>query len=180
MSNIAGALSVVVAILATSHAATAQFGNFRLDPPQWRFYTSPDRAFTAEFPCEPTRRNTSAGAPPLYEYDCGTYTGSALLVYMVDVFELGGPAGERTVEETLSLFPAHKEVVESSRLAVPGGAGRDVVLRNTRDSNDNTRVQIIAVGFRCYMASVSTTDVQAMKSPDVQRFFSSFRPLTTH
>jgi hypothetical protein len=180
MSNIArAALSVLVAILSTSEGVAAQVGTFHLDPPQWRLYTSPDRAFTAEFPCEPTRRNTSAGAPPLYEYDCGTYIGSALLIYMVDVFDLDGPAGERTVEETLTLFPAHKTVVESSPLAVPGGAGRDVVLRSTRDSADNMRVQIIAVGFRCYIASVSTTDVKTIQSPEVQRFFSSFRPLTT-
>src|SRR5215831_1533631 len=115
MSSIAGVVIVLIAIFSASHGASAQLGRGQVERPQWRLYTSPDRAFAAEFPCEPTRRNTSAGGPPLYEYDCGTFTGSALLIYMVDVFDLDGPAGERTVEETLKLFPTHKEVVESSR-----------------------------------------------------------------
>lgn len=83
-------------------------------------------------------------------------------------------AFERSVKDS---FSPNKRVAKLIPFKIENGIGREFVLTNTKDDMDNLRGRVIIFGGRRYDVGFAASDVKALDSPMVDRFFSTFKPL---
>lgn len=149
----------------------------------WNVYTAPDRSFSVEVPCEPVQRNVSAESTPIYQYSCGVEDDSGLRSFIVLVLKMPDVEKERMRDEAAfersvkDSFTPNKRFAKLIPFKIENGIGREFVVVNTKDEMDNLRGRAIIFGGRRYDVGFVATDMKALESPMVDRFFSSFKPL---
>ena len=149
----------------------------------WRLYTSPDKSFSVELPCEPSQKNVSATSTPIYEYTCGREETSGLSFFMVLVSHMSPAEGARMLDEAAfersvkESFTPNKRIVKLVPIKVQGGTGREVIVTNTRDEMDNLRGRVIIFRTIRYEVGFGASDPKALESADAERFFATFKPL---
>jgi hypothetical protein len=148
----------------------------------WHVYTSPDKTFSIELPCEPKQTNVSANSTPVFEYSCHWEDSDDLQVFLMSVskadFEVGKTfdeaAFERSVKDT---FTPNHHIEKMIPIKIDGGIGREVFVTNTRDDMDNIRGRVIIFGAHRFEVAYLATDLKRLESPEAERFFASFKPL---
>ena len=148
----------------------------------WRLYTSPDKTFSAELPCEPTQTNVSASATPIYDYSCDMIEAASLRLFLISVVKAAVEGGkipdeaefERSVKDS---FTPNHTIIKMFPIKIDGGIGREVFVTNTRDDMDNIRGRVIIFGAHRFEVAYLATDLKRLESPEAERFFASFKPL---
>ena len=67
----------------------------------WRVYTSPDKSFSVELPCEPKQTNVSEESTPVFQYSCHSEESNDLQVFMITVLKADFEVG-KTRDEAIS------------------------------------------------------------------------------
>ena len=148
----------------------------------WHLFTSPDKSFSVELPCEPIQRNMSGDARPFFEYSCSLEGIDGLRFFVISVHKVDHEDSkvsdqktfDQSVKESLT---ANKRILKVVPIGVEGGMGCELFITNARDEMDNSRARVIVVGNRRYEVVLISSDVRLLKSLMAERFFSSFEPL---
>lgn len=143
---------------------------------RWRVYNSPDKSFTVEVPCELVDESN------IGEYLCGL-SDSDSDIFTVFVTNLSDVQRdkinddvkfERYIKE--DLFPPNRRVTQMAPIAIENGIAREILVTNSRDSDDNGRLRVMLVGSRIYHVGLLSSDPKNLKTPKAERFLSSFKP----
>jgi len=163
-------------------APTQPVASARTPNDGWHVYTSPDKSFSAELPCEPKQTNVSDVSTPVYQYSCHAEGSDVLRAFVITVMkadlEIGKThdeaAFERSVKET---FTPNHHIVKMIPIKIDGGIGREIFVTNERDDMDNIRGRVIIFGGHRFEVAYLATDIKLLESPEPDRFFAGFKPL---
>ena len=81
---------------------------------------------------------------------------------------------ERNIKSEL---PHNRRVTKMVPIKVEGGVGREILVTNSSDSDDNEKARIIIVGRRYYVVAFISNDPKSLESPRAERFLSTFKPV---
>jgi hypothetical protein len=148
----------------------------------WRVYTSPDKTFSVELPCEPRQTNVSEPSTPVFQYGCHLEESDRLQFFTITVlkadFEVGKIPDEAAFERSVKdIFTPNHRIEKIIPIKIDGGIGREVFVKNTRDDMDNIRGRVIAFGAHRFEVVYLATDLKLLESSEADRFFAGFKPL---
>ena len=141
----------------------------------WHVYTAPDKSFSVEVPCDLVDQYH------INEYSCDVGDDSTLNLFLVDVLNMSDAARARMGDEQefecniKSELPPNRHVTKMVPIKVENGVGREILITNISDSDDNMRARIIMVGKRYYVVAFDSNDSKALESPMAERFLSTFK-----
>jgi len=145
---------------------------------KWRVYTAPDKSFSVEVPCDLVDKYN------IHEYSCKGEDDSSLNFFVVFVLNMSDAerakmTDERKFERFIKedLFPPNRRVTKMVPIKIENGIGREILVTNTTDSDDNERARVLIVGKSCYEVAFVSTDPKDLESAGTERFLSSFKPL---
>ena len=142
---------------------------------RWHVYTAPDKSFSVEVPCNLVDQYHNDS------YSCDVEDDSSLNFFLVEVLIMSDAARakmrdehefERNIKREL---PPNRHVTKMVPIKVEDGVGREILVTNSSDSDDNSRARIIIVGRRYYVVAFNSGDPKALESPRAERFLSTFK-----
>ena len=141
----------------------------------WHVYTAPDKSFSVEVPCDLVDQYH------INEYSCDVGDESTLNFFLVHVLNMSDAARARMRDELeferniKSELTPNKHVTKMVPIKVDDGVGREILVTDTSDPEDNSRARIIIVGRRYYVVAFISNDPKALQSPMAERFLSTFK-----
>jgi hypothetical protein len=142
---------------------------------RWHVYTAPDKSFSVEVPCNLIDQYHND------MYSCDVEDNSSLNFFLIEVLNMSDAARakmkdelefERNIKRELT---PNRHVIKMVPIKVDGGIGREILVTDTSDPDDNSRARIIIVGRRYYVVAFNSNDPKALQTPMAERFLSTFK-----